>query len=399
MKTIIFKDTIEDIKRAGEIIAGGGIVAFPTETVYGLGANALDEEAVKKIYKAKGRPSDNPMIVHISQIGDVQGVADITSHTMSAQALENFNRCADAFWPGPLTMVLPKKEVVPLTTTGGLDTVAVRMPSHKTARMLIEYSGCPIAAPSANLSGKPSPTTAEHTLDDMDGRIDAIICGGDCQVGIESTVVDMRKDGPVILRPGRITAEDLSNAIGGNVLIHPSLKVRAVSQKNEGMSQKNADMSQKNEGVSQKNADVPQNNEGMSQKNADVPQNNEDMSQTNVDMQQNMVARSPGMKYKHYAPEAEMQIFISDTNDRTKALKTAQIEANRLKAIGKSPTIISFEDGLEAAHNLFRSLRDADKAGYDVILAVGVSDDESGGVGFAVMNRMLKSAGYNVKKV
>ena len=385
MKTIIFKDTIEDIKRAGEIIAGGGIVAFPTETVYGLGANALDEEAVKKIYEAKGRPSDNPMIVHVSQIGDVQGIADITTQTMSAQALENFNRCADAFWPGPLTMVLPKKEVVPLTTTGGLDTVAIRMPSHKTARMLIEYSGCPIAAPSANLSGKPSPTTAEHTLDDMDGRIDAIICGGDCQVGIESTVVDMRKDEPVILRPGRITAEDLSNAIGGNVLLHPSLKVRTVSQKNEGISQKNADMSQKNEGVSQKNADMPQ--------------NNEDMSQTNVDMQQNMVARSPGMKYKHYAPEAEMQIFISDTNDRAKALEMVEKEANRLKAIGKKPTIISFEDGLEAAHDLFRSLRDADKAGYDVILAVGVSDDESGGVGFAVMNRMLKSAGYNVKKV
>lgn len=385
MKTIIFKDTIEDIKRAGEIIAGGGIVAFPTETVYGLGANALDEEAVKRIYKAKGRPSDNPMIVHISQIGDVQGVADITSHTMSAQALENFNRCADVFWPGPLTMVLPKKEIVPLTTTGGLDTVAIRMPSHKAARMLIEYSGCPIAAPSANLSGKPSPTTAEHTLDDMDGRIDAIICGGDCQVGIESTVVDMRNDEPVILRPGRITAEDLSNAIRGLVLLHPSLKIRDMSQKNEGMSQKNADVSQTNEDLSQKNADMSQKNEGV--------------SQANEDMSQNMVARSPGMKYKHYAPEAEMQIFISDTNDRTKALKVAEKEANRLKSIGKKPTIISFEDGLEAAHNLFRSLRDADKAGYDVILAVGVSDDESGGVGFAVMNRMLKSAGYNVKNV
>lgn len=371
MKTIIFKDTIEDIKRAGEIIAGGGIVAFPTETVYGLGANALDEEAVKKIYKAKGRPSDNPMIVHISQIGDVREIADITSHTMSAQALENFNRCSDVFWPGPLTMVLPKKEVVPLTTTGGLDTVAIRMPSHKTARMLIEYSGCPIAAPSANLSGKPSPTTAEHTLDDLDGRIDAIIFGSDCQVGIESTVVDMRNDEPVILRPGRITAEDLSNAIRGLVLLHPSLKIRAVSQKNEGMSQKKADISQKNAGV----------------------------SQANDDMSQNMVARSPGMKYKHYAPEAEMQIFISDTNDKAKALEMAEKEANRLKAMGQKAIIISFEDGIEAAHDLFRSLRDADKAGYDVILAVGVSDDENGGVGFAVMNRMLKSAGYNVKKV
>lgn len=357
MKTIIFKDTIEDIKRAGEIIAGGGIVAFPTETVYGLGANALDEEAVKKIYKAKGRPSDNPMIVHISRIGDVRGIADITSYTMSAQALENFNRCANDFWPGPLTMVLPKKEIVPLTTTGGLDTVAIRMPSHKTAKMLIEYSGCPIAAPSANLSGKPSPTTAEHTLDDMDGRIDAIIFGSDCQVGIESTVVDMRNDEPVILRPGRITAEELSNAIGGKVLIHPSLKIR-----------------------------------DMSQKNADI-------SQKNIDMSQNMVARSPGMKYKHYAPEAEMQIFISDTNDRAKALEMAEIEANRLMAMGQKAIIISFRDGLEAAHDLFRRLRDADKAGYDVILAVGVSDDENGGVGFSVMNRMLKSAGYNVKKV
>lgn len=385
MKTIIFKDTIEDIKRAGEIISGGGIVAFPTETVYGLGANALDEEAVKKIYLAKGRPSDNPMIVHISQVDDVYKIADATSYTMSAQALENFNRCADAFWPGPLTMVLPKKEIVPLTTTGGLDTVAIRMPSHKTAKMLIEYSGCPIAAPSANLSGKPSPTTAEHTLDDMDGRIDAIIWGGDCQVGIESTVVDMRNDEPVILRPGRITAEELSNAIGGKVLIHPSLKMRD-------MSQKNADVSQKNEGMSQKNSDISQKDEDMSQKNADL-------SQKNIDMSQNMVARSPGMKYKHYAPEAEMQIFISDTNDRAKALEMAEIEANRLKAMGQKAIIISFRDGLEAAHDLFRRLRDADKAGYDVILAVGVSDDENSGVGFAVMNRMLKSAGYNVKKV
>lgn len=350
MKTIIFKETIEDIKKAGEIIAGGGIVAFPTETVYGLGANALDEDAVKKIYKAKGRPSDNPMIVHISQVSDVYDIADVSGDTMSEKAIENIRRCSDAFWPGPLTMVLPKKDIVPLTTTGGLDTVAIRMPSHKTARMLIEYSGCPIAAPSANLSGKPSPTTAEHTLDDMDGRIDAIIYGDDCQVGIESTVVDMRKDDPVILRPGRITAEDLSNSIGGMALIHPSLKKK-------------------------------------------------DMSQKDIDMSQNMVARSPGMKYKHYAPEAEMQVFLSTTNDRDKALKMAEEEANRLKAMGKNPTIISFADGIEAAHDLFRRLRDADKAGYDVILAVGVSDDESGGVGFSVMNRMLKSAGYNIKKV
>lgn len=371
MNTIIFKDTIEDIKRAGEIISGGGIVAFPTETVYGLGANALDEEAVKKIYKAKGRPSDNPMIVHISQVSDVYDIADISKHEMSAQALENFKSCADAFWPGPLTMVLPKKEIVPLTTTGGLDTVAIRMPSHKTAKILIEYSGCPIAAPSANLSGKPSPTTAEHTLDDMDGRIDAIICGADCQVGIESTVVDMRNDEPVILRPGRITAEDLSNAIGGKVLIHPSLKISDLSRKN-------ADVSQKNEGVSQKNSDI---------------------SQKNIDMTQNMVARSPGMKYKHYAPKAEMQVFISETNDQRKALNVAKEEANRLKAMGQRAIIISFKDGLEAAHDLFRRLRDADKAGYDVILAVGVSDDENDGVGFSVMNRMLKSAGYNVKKV
>lgn len=371
MGTIIFKDTIEDIKRAGEIISGGGIVAFPTETVYGLGANALDEEAVKKIYKAKGRPSDNPMIVHISQVSDVYDIADISKHEMSAQALENFKSCADAFWPGPLTMVLPKKEIVPLTTTGGLDTVAIRMPSHKTAKILIEYSGCPIAAPSANLSGKPSPTTAEHTLDDMDGRIDAIIFGSDCQVGIESTVVDMRNDEPVILRPGRITAEDLSNAIGGKVLIHPSLKISDLSRKN-------ADVSQKNEGVSQKNSDI---------------------SQKNIDMTQNMVARSPGMKYKHYAPKAEMQVFISETNDQRKALNVAKEEANRLKAMGQRAIIISFKDGLEAAHDLFRRLRDADKAGYDVILAVGVSDDENDGVGFSVMNRMLKSAGYNVKKV
>ncbi len=362
MKTKIFKDTKEDIEEAGKVLASGGLVAFPTETVYGLGANALDASAVSKVYKAKGRPSDNPMIVHISDIGDLQDIARVSEDKLPREAVDNIHKAAEMFWPGPLTMVLPKSAKVPEVTTGGLDTVAVRFPANPTAQLLIEKAGCPIAAPSANLSGKPSPTTAAHTLDDMDGRIDGLVWGEDCEVGIESTVVDMRKPTPVILRPGKITKEDLEKALGVKVSLHSILEEPTV-------------------------ASTEGDTEGQS-KNG---------KQSKPRREEDIVPISPGMKYKHYAPEAAMTVFLGP---RQKARKAAEEEANRLKAIGHKVQILVFDDPNAAAHDLFRKLREADKAGCDDILAVGVQEQgKEGGIAFSVMNRMLKSAGHNIREV
>ncbi|XVG96003.1 L-threonylcarbamoyladenylate synthase [Eubacteriales bacterium KG127] len=351
MKTKIFKNVAEDICEASKIIASGGLVAFPTETVYGLGANALDEEAVSRIYSAKGRPSDNPMIVHISAIGDVERIANLSK--LNDVQMEKLRKVSDAFWPGPLTVILPKAENMPRVTTGGLDTVAVRMPSHKVARMIIQSSGCPIAAPSANLSGKPSPTTAAHTLADMDGRIDGLIWGDDCQVGIESTVVDMTCDVPVILRPGEITKADLERVLMDKVDIDPSL-------------------------VKEREA------------NSDIdPRSAVSMDDDN----DSGGPRSPGMKYKHYAPDAEMTIYFGDID---KGEQEARLDAKALEERGKSVEILKFTDSKIAAHELFKFLREADEKGIDVILAIADLKDE---LGFSVMNRMFKSAGYNIKKV
>ena len=215
MDTRIFGTSEQDIQQAAEIIKEGGLVAFPTETVYGLGADALNPEAVGKVYVAKGRPSDNPMIVHISSKDDLLKLTyDIT---------DDIKKLMDAFWPGPLTMVVSARPIVPRVTTGGLDTVAVRMPSDAAAAALIEKAGVPIAAPSANLSGRPSPTSARHVMDDLDGKIDAIIEGDSCKVGIESTVVDMTGNVPAILRPGIITKSQLAQALGKEVGIDPAL--------------------------------------------------------------------------------------------------------------------------------------------------------------------------------
>ena len=195
------------IDEAAQIILDGGLVAFPTETVYGLGANALDPEAVAKIFSAKGRPSDNPLIVHIARASNI----GIDSST------DTRNRTHYRYWPGPLTIVLPKKASVPDITTGGLNTVAIRMPDNPIALELIKRAGCPIAAPSANISGRPSPTKGEHVVKDMDGKIDAILIGDDCRIGIESTVLDLTGDIPTILRPGFITPEDIEAVIGGRL--------------------------------------------------------------------------------------------------------------------------------------------------------------------------------------
>lgn len=220
IKTIISnidKNNIDEaeIKKQAKLLKEGNTVIFPTETVYGLGANALDENAVKKIYEAKGRPSDNPLIVHISSKEEVYKLANDISD--KAKVLMS------KFWPGPLTMIFKKKDIVPQRTSGGLDTVAIRMPSHKIARELIKQAGIPIAAPSANISGRPSPTKGEHVCAEMNGRVSGIVVGGDCNFGLESTVIDMTMDIPMILRPGSVTKEQLEVEIG-QVLIDPSLE-------------------------------------------------------------------------------------------------------------------------------------------------------------------------------
>lgn len=341
METRILGTSEEDIERAAEIIRQGGLVAFPTETVYGLGADALNPEAVGKVYAAKGRPSDNPMIVHISSKDDLT--------RLTFEITEDMKKLADVFWPGPLTMVVPARPVVPKVTTGGLDTVAVRMPSDLTAASLITASGVPIAAPSANLSGKPSPTTVRHVIDDLDGRIDAIIEGGDCQVGIESTVVDMTGSVPAVLRPGIITQEQLSSALGKTVELDPVLLTKPEIKRGEGLLETDGDFKPK----------------------------------------------SPGMKYKHYAPKAEMIIY---KGDREKAALAMAEEKLRRVECGQKVEIIIYDDEEpeKAAREFFAKLRACDKAGVDVILAAALKED---GVGFAVMNRMFKSAGYNIVEV
>lgn len=341
--TLILEPTKENIEKAAKIIRKGGLVAFPTETVYGLGADAMNADAVGRIYEAKGRPSDNPMIVHISRASDIGQLTPM----LSPQIVE----IIDNFWPGPLTIVVKKKPDVPDRTTGGLDTVAVRLPDSEVARELISASCCPIAAPSANLSGGPSPTRAQDVIDDMNGRIDAIITGEDCRVGIESTVLDLSGEEPVILRPGIITAEAIEAALGREVKYDASLK--------EAAKHVQLDPSQ---GVAESD----------------------------------FKPKSPGMKYKHYAPKAEM-VVVEGERERVKE------EIARLKAlnekIGNSVGVILFEEKafLEAAHDFFARLRDLDNEGVDMILAGALSDSD--GVGFAVMNRMLKSAGYNIVKV
>jgi L-threonylcarbamoyladenylate synthase len=343
MKTERLTTELGDILKAGEIIRRGGLVAFPTETVYGLGANALDAEAVKSVYAAKGRPSDNPMIVHIA---DMKGLYPLVRGGAGGVP-ETAKKAAARIWPGPLTMIFPKSDLVPDTTTGGLDTVAVRMPSNETARRLIAASDRPIAAPSANISGRPSPTTAEDVIEDMDGRIDAVIMGEQCDVGIESTVLDLTGEVPTILRPGMITAEMLTEVLGCEVVYYKALL------------EKPAEIADPENGIA---------DSGFKPK-------------------------SPGMKYRHYSPKARVRL-VEDTGDgfRTR-VRELELAAERE---GLKPAVIDyFDDERMAAHNLFADLRELDREGYDIIY---IRTLEESGLGFSVMNRMLKSAGYDVVK-
>ncbi len=341
MDTRILGTDDKGITEAARILKEGGLVAFPTETVYGLGANAMDDEAVSKVYAAKGRPSDNPMIVHVAKPQDLTLLTD--------NITDDMKKLAENFWPGPLTMVVQAKPQVSRITTGGLDTVAVRIPDNETTLKLIETAGMPMAGPSANLSGHPSPTSSNHVYDDLQGRIDAVIQGEICKVGIESTVVDMTSPAPVILRPGIVTAEDLEKVLGKKVELDP-----AVLQKPK---------------IS----------------------NNGKLLETEDDYK----PKAPGMKYKHYAPKAEMMIFVGEPEKVRLAIaaeKMARVE------FGQKVGVLIFDSDKpkEAAHDFFAQLRAFDKSGVDVILAAALKED---GVGLAVMNRMFKSAGYNIREV
>ena len=345
MNTIISKIDINnidknEIKKQSKLLSEGKTVIFPTETVYGLGANALDEDAVKKIYEAKGRPSDNPLIVHIYDKEEVYNLA------------ENINEKAktimDKFWPGPITIILNKKDIVPYRTSGGLETVAIRMPSHLIAREIIKEAGVPIAAPSANISGRPSPTKADHVYEEMNGRVSGIVLGGDCNFGLESTILDVTTENPMILRPGSITKEDLEKVIG-EVSIDPSLEKKEDNKK----------------------------------------------------------AKAPGMKYTHYSPDADVYIVsgnIEDTiskinslvvENNKKGLKTGVmcLEQNKNSYKGE---VVSLGSTLEeVGSNLFDVLRQMDKMNIDIVYSEEFPRD---GVGQAIMNRLLKSAGYKTIK-
>ena len=330
----------ESIQEAAKILNNKGLVAFPTETVYGLGANALDEEAAAKIYEAKGRPSDNPLIVHIADIDAV--------YTLASEVPENAVLLMEAFWPGPLTIILPKVGIVPDGTTGGLDTIAIRMPSHPVALELIRESGLYIAAPSANSSGRPSPTLASHVMEDMDGRIEAVIDGGAVGIGIESTIVDLTGDIPTILRPGFIT-KSMLEAIVGEVAIDPAL----------------------------------------------------------VEPDPNLRPKAPGMKYTHYAPKGQLTIVEGCDGVAEKINSLAQEKASQ----GYTVAVITTRENASAydcpyvlvagershgetiAANLYAVLRQCDDLGCDYIYSEAFGDSELGG---AIMNRLLKAAGHRV---
>lgn len=350
METIIKKitHTEEDKKiyeQAGQILRAGGLVAFPTETVYGLGADALDAKASAKIYAAKGRPSDNPLIVHIA---DVNALYDLAKEVPDKALV-----LAEKFWPGPLTMILKKKDKVPDSITGGLGTVAIRMPSHPVAAELIRSSGVYIAAPSANTSGKPSPTRAEHVINDLSGRIDMIIQDDTVDIGVESTIIDLSEEVPTILRPGYITQAMFEEAIG-KTIIDPAI------------------MGSLKEGV---------------------------------------IPKAPGMKYKHYAPKGDLVIVEGKKQavaeminyltkmDAESGLKTAVIASDENLSLYDADCRINIgsrEHEESIAANLYEVLREMDELGVQKMYSESFA---GGSLGAAIMNRLLKAAGHHVIRV
>ncbi|MGN1166329.1 MAG: L-threonylcarbamoyladenylate synthase [Lachnospiraceae bacterium] len=346
MKTIISKVKKEKldreiIEKAGEILKNGGLVAFPTETVYGLGADALNESAAEKIYAAKGRPSDNPLIVHITNMGALDKI--VSEIPKEAYVI------AEKYWPGPLTMIFNKSKAVPYGTTGGLDTVAVRMPSDEIARAVIDAGGGYIAAPSANTSGRPSPTAAEHVKEDLDGKIDMIVDGGSVDIGVESTILDLTVTPPMILRPGAITKEMFEELLG---------------------------------------------------------EVSEDVTLMHSDSKK--APKAPGMKYRHYAPKAALTVVEGEekavVDEINRLTKERMKEGKRVGIIGTTETVDRYIEGVvkcigtrqdeaTVANHLYGILREFDSENVDVIFSESFSE---GGIGNAIMNRLLKAAGHHV---
>ncbi|WP_040195758.1 L-threonylcarbamoyladenylate synthase [Candidatus Soleaferrea massiliensis] len=338
MHTKLLTTSEQDLREAGAILRGGGLVAIPTETVYGLAANALDERAVRSIFEAKGRPQDNPLIVHVCDTAMIPALA--------AGVPDAVRSLAERFWPGPLTVIMPKSDKVPSATSGGLDTVAIRFPSDETARKIIAYAGVPLAAPSANLSGSPSPTTAQHCIDDMTGRIDAIVCGEDCKVGVESTVITLAENPPRLLRPGAVTLEMLREVLP-DIVLDAAVKHR---------------------------------------------------------LKPGAVAASPGMKYKHYAPKAKVVILDGSFEQFAAYVgEHRQTDAYGLVFRGEEQCLdlpcVSYgseTDSLSQAKGLFGALRRLDELGAKQVFARMPSKT---GVGLAVYNRLIRAAGFDVIKL
>ena len=344
MKTQVLSPSEEAIRLASGILADGGLVGFPTETVYGLGANAFDSKAVLSIFAAKGRPADNPLIVHIYDTAQLQELCEVQ---------ETAQKLMDAFWPGPLTLLFPKKEAVPAEVTAGLSTVAVRMPSNPVARSLLRECGLPIAAPSANRSGRPSPTTAAHVLEDMDGIIPLILDGGACDVGLESTVLDLCHGAPTILRPGRITKEMLEAVLGTEVALAGSI-LRPLKKDEK--------------------------------------------------------ALSPGMRYRHYAPRGTVTLV---EGSEAEVLSALRLLYQRDLEAGVRACVLCFSEhvpllsdcqphdlgseasSIEVAHGLFDTLRSLDQEGMERIYSEVVAPE---GVGLAVMNRLGRAAAFRSVK-
>ncbi len=335
MKTERLAADERGIARAGKILRAGGLVGIPTETVYGLAADALNGTAVSHIFAAKGRPMDNPLIVHISDIQQIHAL--VRAFPARAQAL------AEAYWPGPLTMILPKADCIPDETSAGLDTVGIRFPSHPVAHAIIDAAGCPLAAPSGNLSGKPSPTCAAHMLADMDGRIDAVVDGGDCGVGVESTVITLAEERPRLLRPGGITLAQL-RAVLGEVDVDP-----AVTHK----------------------------------------------------LQAGQVVRSPGMKYKHYAPNADVSLVRGSREAYASFVNRHAADGVFAMCFNEDAPLLRVpllcygaeHDAGAQARELFDCLRRLDELGAARVYAHCPSQE---GVGLAVYNRMIRAAGFSI---
>ena len=338
MNTLLLSSCDEDIETAADIINNGGLVAMPTETVYGLGANALNEDAVKKIFIAKGRAQDNPLIVHISRLDELKPLVKDIPHSALRLALK--------FWPGPLTLIMKKSDLVPDAVTCGMDTVAVRMPAHPVAKRLIAKAGCPIAAPSANISGGVSPVSAEHCVKDLNGRIDAIIDGGQCKVGLESTIVLTTSETPRLLRPGLITKAQIENCLNCKIDVDDAI----LNPLKEG----------------------------------EKP-------------------LSPGMKYKHYSPDAK--IIIIDAQPNVYQCYVNQHSAQGVYALcfkeDKEKLRVPYicygdenDDATQAA-GLFDAMRKLDELGAKTVYARMPKPD---GVGLAVLNRLLRAAGFEVIK-